>query len=281
MDLEGKVAIVTGGGRGIGKAIGVAFAREGARVVLTSRTPRDLEEAVKEIRVAKGEGIAVTADVTNKGDVQRLVNTTLERYSSPHILVNSAGTIGPIGPLHETDEQEWIQTIHSNLIGPFLCSRAALPYMIKQREGKIINLSGGGAASPFPNFTAYSASKAAIVRLTETLAKELLEYNIQVNAVAPAIVNTRMQEQILATGNAAGPKFIEKVQREIKNSDAHLEKVTRLAVFLASSKSNGLTGRLISAVWDDWENFHNKIPEILSSDLYTLRRLTPADRNQK
>jgi NAD(P)-dependent dehydrogenase (short-subunit alcohol dehydrogenase family) len=148
--------------------------------------------------------------------------------------------------------------------------------MIKQRKGKIINLSGGGATYPRPNFSAYAASKAGVVRLTETLAEEAKKFNIQVNAIAPGAVSTRLHEQILAAGEAAGEKALAESRKVKEGGGTSLELPVGLAVFLASDESNGLTGRLISAVWDDWQEMSKKIPEIMSTDWYTLRgRVTP------
>jgi NAD(P)-dependent dehydrogenase (short-subunit alcohol dehydrogenase family) len=141
--------------------------------------------------------------------------------------------------------------------------------------GKIINMSGGGAAYPRPRFSAYSASKAAVVRLTETLSEEVKEFNIQVNAIAPGAVNTRMLEQVLVAGQDAGEKALTEAKRQKEAGGVPLDVPATLAVFLASDDSNGMTGRLISAVWDDWQGMAKRIPDILSSDMYTLRRISP------
>ena len=147
--------------------------------------------------------------------------------------------------------------------------------MIKRRTGKIINMSGGGAAYPRPRFSAYSASKAAVVRLTETLSEELKEFNIQVNAIAPGAVNTRMLDEVLAAGQHAGEKDFADAVRQKQTGEGSPDLPATLAVFLASDSSDGISGRLISAVWDDWHGMADHASDIMGSDVYTLRRVSP------
>jgi 3-oxoacyl-[acyl-carrier protein] reductase len=274
MKLRDKVAIVTGAGRGIGRAIAIAFGREGANVVAASRTLSEVSDTAKEIEALGRQCLPLRADILSRDDVEDMVRKTLEMFGRIDILVNNAGMLGPIGPLHENNIDEWIKTVHVNLIGTFLCCRAVLPVMIRQGRGKIINLSGGGAAYPKPNFSAYACSKAAVVRLTETLAEEVKDYNIQVNAIAPGAIKTRMVEQIVEAGEAAGETALADARRVLEDGGAGFEPVTSLAVFLASDESDGLTGRLISAIWDDWRSLDkDEIKEIMRKGYYTLRRI--------
>ncbi|MDQ1253739.1 MAG: hypothetical protein QG646_2928 [Euryarchaeota archaeon] len=274
MKLKGKVALITGGGRGIGQAIALTFAREGASVALASRTPSELAETVSKVKELGGDAVSAKADVSQINDVNRLIAYVIEKYSQIDILVNCAGIFGPIGPLVKNDPAKWIETININLIGTVLCCRAVLPYMMAQKSGKMINLSGGGAASPHPNFSAYGTSKAAIVRFTETLSQELKEFNIQVNAIAPGGIATRLQDEVIAAGDLAGKEALAYAKKIKSSGGTSLDKPAELALFLASNESCGLTGKFISAVWDDWQKFGGHIPEISSSDLYTLRRIT-------
>lgn len=274
--LTGKVAIVTGGGRGIGRAISLAFAREGADVAIASRTINEIEETAKEIQRLGRRALAVRTDITNQESVEQLMGQVIEEFSGIDILVNNAGIQGPIGPLWENDTDKWIETVQTNIIGTFLCIRALLPIMIEKRQGKIINLSGGGAASPRPYFTAYAASKAAIIRLTETLAHEVQGFNIQVNAIAPGAVNTGMLGEVLEAGNKAGQDELSAAQKRVIDGGVPPERPAALAVFLASHLSGGLTGRLISSIHDDWERIGSNIHSIMSSDIYTLRRVMPS-----
>lgn len=274
MKLKDKVAIVTGAGRGIGRAIALAFAREGADIVVFSRTLSEVEETANQIRALGRRALALRVDVSQKEAAENMVESALREFGKIDVLVNNAGILGPIGPLVENDPSHWVETIKVNLIGTFLCCKAVLPIMIKQGRGKIINLSGGGAAYPRPRFSAYGASKAAVVRLTETLAEELKEFNVQVNAIAPGAINTRIQGEILAAGEVAGEKALAEARKARETGGTPPNVPAALAVFLASDESDGLTGKLISAVWDDWQSMGKRVSEIMSTELYTLRRVT-------
>jgi NAD(P)-dependent dehydrogenase (short-subunit alcohol dehydrogenase family) len=270
LNLKGKVVIVTGAGKGIGKALALAFAREGADVVVVSRTFSEVKEVAAQIAGMGRRALPLKVDVSRRSDVLKMVNSTVARFRRIDVLVNNAGVLGPVGLLVENEVDSWVNTIEVNLVGTFFCCREVLPTMMKQRCGKIINLSGGGAASPRPRFSAYASSKTAVVRLTETLAEEVKEFNIQVNTIAPGAVDTRMQDQVLAASEAAGKKAIEESKRVKATGGTPLKMPVELAIFLASDASNGLTGKLLSAVWDDWKKID--VREVSSSDLYTLRR---------
>jgi len=279
MVLEGKVSIITGGSMGIGKAIASAFAKEGSDLVLTSRTEAELEVTKRGLENSSLTRVEIfRADVSKPREVKDLVDFTLAKFNTIDVLVNCAGIYGPIGFVTDIDCEKWIQAININLYGTFLCVRAVLPTMIKNKAGKIINLSGGGATSPFPRFSAYSASKAAVVRLTETLAEEMKEYNIDINAIAPGAVNTRLLDQALAAGEAAGEDFLARAIKQKQEGGVPPEKVAELSIFLASSESDGLTGRLISLLWDRWKEIPQHLDDVMSSDIYTLRRIIPKER---
>lgn len=275
MKLRDRVAIVTGAGRGIGEAISLAFAAEGADLALVSRTTSEVMRTATEVENLGRRAIAIRADVSEKQDVDRAVEQVIGQLGKVDILVNSAGILGPVGPMVDNKHEPWIEAVMTNLVGTFLCCKAVLPFMIKRRMGKIINMSGGGAANPRPMFSAYSASKAAVVRLTETLSEEVKEYNIQVNAIAPGAVNTRMLDEVLAAGETAGSRPMAEARRQKQTGGVSPAVPAALAVLLASDDSDGITGRLISAVWDDWQAMTKQIPDIMSSDMYTLRRISP------
>ncbi len=278
MKLTDKVAIVTGGSIGIGQAIVGAFAREGASLVIAARTTSDLEASKQELRGLNGRVEVFPTDVSREEDINRLVDFTMEKFGTIDILVNCAGIYGPIGPVTEIDTQEWMQAISINLCGTFLCTKAVLPVMIEKGKGKIVNMSGGGAASPFPRFSAYGVSKAGVVRFTETVAEEVSEYNIDINAIAPGGVNTRLLDQVLDSGRSAGEMFLSKAIKQKEDGGVPTEKVAELAVFLASSQSDGLSGKLISLLWDSWKDIPQHLPDVMSSDVYTLRRIIPSER---
>ena len=158
-------------------------------------------------------------------------------------------------------------------------ARAVVPIMKNQRKGKIIQLSGGGATNPMPRVSAYAVSKAAIVRFAETLALEVQEFSIDVNAIAPGALNTQMLEEVLIAGpDKVGQAFFDRALQQKETGGAGLVTGAALAVFLASEKSNGITGKLISAIWDDWEKWPDHLDDLVKSDAYTLRRITGRDR---
>lgn len=274
MKLKDRVAVITGGSRGIGKAVAQAYLKEGARIAIAARTTLELEATVQELK-SSGTNcvIGIPTDVAYIGEVKKLIKRTLACYGTVDILVNAAGIQSPIGRLMEVDAHKWIHNTYVNLIGTMLCCKYVLPIMISKREGKIINFSGGGSTLPRPNFSAYASSKAAVVRFTETLAMEVEDYKIDVNAIAPGAVNTRMLREIIEAGNKSGEKELSAAVERSRKGGTPPEMPAALAVFLASGRSDGLSGRLISAVWDDWENFNKNIDEIMSSSLYTLRRI--------
>lgn len=281
MRLDGKSAIITGGSRGIGSAVADAFFKQGCSLVLAARDKTALEEARQGIAGSCDSVSTFPSDISREEDVRLLVDHTLGRFGKVDILVNSAAIYGPIGPATTNDSKSWLEAIHINLFGTFLCIKAVLPHMIARRKGKIINFSGGGSVTPFPRFSAYSASKAAVVRLTETLAHEVKGYNIDINAVAPGAVNTRMLDQVLAAGEKAGSEFLAKAKRQKEEGGTSPQRAADLALFLASNESDGLSGRLISAVWDSWQDIPLHLKDIKDSDIFTMRRILPEDRGFK
>mgnify|MGYP003288420988 CR=1 FL=1 len=271
--LHHRVALITGAGRGIGRAIALAYAREGASLALAARTRRELEQTAQEAQALGATTCVVPVDISDPAQVEDLVRQTVERFATIDILVNNAGMTGPVGPLQETDVAAWIQTIQVNLIGTYLCCRAVVPVMSQHQRGKIINLSGAGATSAWRHLSAYGASKVAVVRLTETLALELEGRNIQVNALGPGAIHTRLWEDLRDQAQAAGDAPLYALgQRVTSGGGASLERATALAVFLASEASGALSGRLISAVTDDVPNLPTQIRRIMASDAFTLRR---------
>ena len=270
-----RVVVVTGSSTGIGLEIATRFAAAGDRVVLCARNSQALDEAEKQILEAHGEAqvLAIQVDVGSIEDTGRLAREVAGTWGNPGILVNNAGIQGPIGLTHEIEPEDWLETMRVNLFGAFLASRAFIPGMIDLGGGKIINLSGGVAVSPLPRYSAYASSKAALVRLTENLAHELADFNIQVNAVAPGMVATRMHQATLAAGERAGVDYLKRTEQMLASGGADPKRAADLAYFLASDESDGISGRIISAIFDDWESMGKFEDGLQGSDLYTLRRI--------
>ncbi|HOV80016.1 MAG TPA: SDR family oxidoreductase [Bacillota bacterium] len=284
MKLSGRNAIITGASRGFGRALALKFIAEGASVVMCARSSRDLERTAGEALAMAGPGqrvVSVRADVSKTGDVENLIETALRELSRIDVLVNNAGIYGPKGPLEEMSWRDWVDAVEINLLGTVYACRSLLPHFKKNGYGKIINLSGGGATAPLPGISAYAASKAAVVRFTETLAEECRGSGIDINAVAPGALNTRLLDEILEAGpEKVGRAFYEKCIRQRQTGGTPLSRGTELIAFLASAESDGITGRLISAVWDNWETLPSRRTELESSDIYTLRRIVPEDRGK-
>lgn len=273
--LENRAGIVTGAGRGIGRAMALALAKAGARLVLVSRTKSELEDTEGLIRSAGGGARILPADVAKEGMADRAVEVCQKEFGSVDILAHAAGIIGPIGPVEEASLSDWRKTLDINLTSTFLLIKAVLPVMKKQRRGKILLLSGGGASQGFPLHAAYAATKVAVVRLAETVAMEVKDDNIQVNAIAPGPVFTRMAEEMLAAGRRGGESEYQRLLKEQKTGGTPPEKAAALAVYLASDASNGLSGRLISAVWDKWQTWSDAdLKKMQEGDIFQLRRVT-------
>lgn len=283
MKLTGRVALVTGANRGLGKVIAASLIGAGADVMLAARDADVLREAGEELAAARPEPgqrvVWQAADVSQADDVDRLVGRTTEQLGRLDVLVCNAGVYGPLGPVEDVDWTEWVRAVEINLFGTVLCCRAAVPIMRRQGGGKIIMLSGGGATAPLPRFSAYAASKAAVVRFAETLAEEVKESGIEVNSVAPGALDTRLLDQVLEAGpERVGAQFYERALKWRDGDSTPLEVGADLVTFLASSESDGISGRLIAAVWDDWRGFPDERERIAASDVYTLRRIVPQDR---
>ena len=282
MKLKGINALITGGSQGLGQEIAAHFLREGANVVLCARTEKDLFAARDALarKFPSQKVLAKTCDVSSEPQVNGLVAFALRELGSLQALVLNAGIYGPMGAVESVSLDEWRRAMDVNLYGVLLPCRALIPHFKKAGRGKIIVLSGGGATSPMPNISAYAASKAAVVRLMETVAEELRPYQVDVNAIAPGALATRLVDEVLAAGpDKVGQAFYEKNQQWKATGATPLSLGASTAVYLASAQSDGITGKLISVQWDPWERLH-EFKNDLNGDIYTLRRIVPKDRGK-
>lgn len=284
MKLKGLNALITGGSQGLGKAIAEQFLAEGANVALCARNEQELDTTRSELsaRFPSQQILSKACDVSNEPQINDLVAFALRELGSIDALVLNAGVYGPMGPTESVDLNEWRRAIDINLFGVLLPCRALIPHFKKAGRGKIVVLSGGGATNPLPNISSYAASKAAVVRLMETLAEELRPHHVDVNAIAPGALATRLVDEVLAAGpEKVGAAFFEKNKQWKEKGATPLELGAKLAVYLASAESNGITGKLISAQWDPWASLADHRDELAKSDIYCLRRIVPEDRGKK
>jgi NAD(P)-dependent dehydrogenase (short-subunit alcohol dehydrogenase family) len=281
--LSGCTAIVTGANRGLGLEIARRFVAEGADVALGARDAALLEnEAGALAGASHGRKVIWRClDVVSPVDTAAFAEWAIAELGSVDVLVNNAAVYGPMGDVDTVDWDLWVGAIHVNLMGSVLMCRAILPHMKQRRRGKIVQLSGGGATNPLPGISAYACSKAAIVRFAETLALETQPFGIEVNSIAPGALNTRMLDEVIEAGpDRVGQGFYDRALEQMRQGGIPLDKGAELALFLASKASNGITGRLISAVWDRYEEWPRHIEALSKSDLYTLRRIAGRDRGQ-
>jgi NAD(P)-dependent dehydrogenase (short-subunit alcohol dehydrogenase family) len=252
MRLTGRVAIVTGAGRGIGRGIARRFAAEGAAVLLTSRTAAELEEAASEITESGGRAATVTADVSRETECERVVGETRDRFGAVDILVNNAGIFGPVRPAEEITPAEFDEVIAINLRGPFLLSRLVLPEMYERGAGVILNIASIGAKLAFPWNGAYGTSKAGIIGLTRTIAAEAARRGVRVNAICPGpVTETRMSQEL---GRAIGERLglDEEAQREgflesvLQGRAQTVDEIAAAALFLASDEGSAITAQAIN-----------------------------------
>ncbi len=267
LDLSEKNVLVTGGSMGIGFAVAGECLRAKARVVICARDGAKVREAVQLLaRVAGPENVdGVVADVTDRHQIDAALDLLTSRFGTVTSLVHAAAVQGPIGEITSIDPAQWLEAVRVDLFGSFLAVRQTCERM-KAQGGRIVLFSGGGAANPLPSFTAYACSKAGVVRLAETVSIEMARFGIEINALAPGLVATRMLEQTLAAGHT--PK-VEPVPAKLG---------AEAATFLISDRARGITGKFVAAPYDSWGEWPQRLKELQEGDLFTLRRIVPRDR---
>ncbi len=279
MKLENKTALITGATGTIGKTIAKAFAREGYNLILCGLSEEKIETLKKEFASYKHVRIRVIrVDVSNKKSLQQLFKKVTEDFKTIDVLVTAVGTYGAIGTIEQTEPEDWLEAIEVNLLGTFMTIKYALPLLRKSPRAKIITFAGGGEG-PLERHSSYVASKGGILRLIETLSVEL--FPIEINAISPGFVVSGLVDDLIKAGPIRlGKEGYEKALKQKKGETGSVppEKVAALAVFLASSESDGISGKNLSAVWDKWRDFSKHIKEIIKSDIYNIRRIKPKDR---
>lgn len=279
--LSGKNVLVTGASRGLGREIAGAMWRAGANLLLAARSAApltDLQAGLMQTARTGQTAHVVVVDLGSPDAVKMIMDECRRHWDRVDVLVNNAAVLGPVGRAWENDWTEWQTTLRVNLLAPVELCRAMVPWMIERGGGKILNLSGGGATAPRPHFSAYATSKAALVRFSETLALEVKDRNIQVNCVAPGAMNTEMNRAVLQAGTERAGEAEYNRATQLALDKGLPTRVVELCVFLAGARGDGITGRLLSAVWDPWQKLPEHMNELKESDIYTLRRIVPQDR---
>jgi NAD(P)-dependent dehydrogenase (short-subunit alcohol dehydrogenase family) len=275
--LEGRVSLVTGAGRGIGRATAIVLAEAGSAVVLGARSVDEIESAAEEITAAGGRAAAVALDVTDLDSVQHFVDEAVSRFGQIDVLVNNAGSNngsddGAVGPLWEINPKAWWHDVSVNLQGTFLCCHAALRHMVARGQGHIVNMTSMSAALAWPYDSAYASSKAAQIRLTDSLAAELRDHGVYVFALSPGRVRTRLVDGAART--AAGEKWLMPSVRDMHYTDVPPDVPAREVLYLVSGEADGLTGRMLHAGWD-LRALAAQADDIATRDVLQLR-LAPA-----
>ena len=265
---QNATVLVTGAGRGIGKRLSIGFAHAGARVGLLGRHQGELDVTKLEIEDAKGTALRLRADVTSFEEVAAAVERMNTVWGGVNTLIANAGVLGPVGPLADQKPGQWREVFETNVLGVMHACRAVLPQMIQRRSGKILVISGSGAATPRAGFAPYAASKAAVARFVETVAEEVRDHNVQINSIFPGESYSNMTDEILRAAHAVGPEELESAERVRLTGGIAPEKQIQLALFLASERSNHITGKLIY-VQDDWKKLE---ADNCRPDAFTLRR---------
>lgn len=271
MELSGRTAIVTGAGRGIGRAIALEFSQQGANVVCCARSKKEIEETGELIRKKGGLALVIPTDVTRKKDVTSMVHETLKKFGQIDVLFNNAGSFQSVGSVWEVDPDLWWHDVNVNLRGAMLCTKAVLPHMMRKNEGIIINMNGGGFDGPFPGGSGYGCSKAGLMRFTDTLAKELEQEgsSVLVFGMGPGLVRTRTSEYVAETQR--GRRWLPFAKEMLdKKQDRPPEDCARATVNLIRIARPELNGRIFD-VKMDMEKIAQNASQVKDKDLLTIR----------
>jgi len=275
---------ISGGTSGLGLEIAEHFVKSGHPVIFCGRNKEsinNIENHLKNISSGNQLVLGFKCDVAESESVAEMFGELKDRGINVNVLICNAGVIGPIDKFLRNELYEWQKAFDINLYGTIRLIAEVLPWMIAQKRGKVIHISGGGATSPLFGMSSYAASKAAAVRFIETLALEYLDSGVTFNSIAPGMLKTQLLDQMLQAGpGRIGEKLFAKSSAKADSSSDTTRQAIRLIQFLASDASLGITGKLISAEWDNWTEWSNHLNELASSDIYTLRRIIGRDRGQ-
>jgi NAD(P)-dependent dehydrogenase (short-subunit alcohol dehydrogenase family) len=284
-ELAGRRVLVTGASQGLGREIARHCFAAGADVAFCARSASDLDSAAAAFKAEFSDRriVARICDIARSEQVDQFFDAALAVFGDLDAVINNAGVHGPIGPIEDIDWGAWVQAISINLVGTaYVCRRAIGHFKSRAatgKHGKIVNISGGGATVPQPGLTAYGASKAGLVRLTEALAHETRPFGIDINTVAPGALATRLMKELNEAGpDKIGAGYHARIEEFVAKGGMPMSRAAELCVYLASAESDGLTGRLIAAAWDPWPFTDSIKADIDPSDIYTLRRIIPRER---
>ena len=283
--FKNKVILISGASRGIGYEVSKLLIKHGANLMICSSNLSNIIKSYNKLIKIKKKNQKIfysCTDVSSEKSVKELIDYTFKKFNRLDILINNAGIYGPKGFIEKVNWDEWKEAINVNLFGSILLSRSVIGYFKKYNKGRIIQLGGGGVAGPLPRITAYGASKIGITRFAESLAQEVKKYNIHINTVAPGAINTQMLEELIKAGpKKIGAYFYKKALLQKKRGGSGYKKICDLILFLCSVESDGIKGKLLHALWDDWYSLRNHTEALSKSDIYTLKRINPVDRNLK
>ena len=277
--MNGRAVLITGASRGLGEHLAKRFWETGYSLALVARDANALTSIKKSLEKRDQQFISIfPCDLGSPLAVIKLIADVKTHLSRLDVLIHNAAMHGPIGPLVENDLALWNATMQVNFLSPVALTQGLIPMMRQQGGGSIIGLSGGGATGPRANFSAYASSKVALVRFCETLSQETRPLAIRVNCIAPGAMKTALLGEVLTLGQgAAGEREFGIAHQVFQEGGASMDHVANLALFLASDKSLGITGKLVSAIWDHWELWPEHLVELSQSDAYTLRRIAGRD----
>jgi NAD(P)-dependent dehydrogenase (short-subunit alcohol dehydrogenase family) len=269
--LVGQATIVTGAGRGIGRAIAEELARAGAHVALVARSADELDQVAHAIKADKGRAVAFPGDVTDERTVEALVHDVVQTVGPPTLLVNNAGSWAQVGPVAESDPTTWWRDVEVSLKGTYLCSRAVLPGMLERSNGRIVMVASYAAITASPFMTAYACAKTAVIRFTDSLAAELESSGVRVFCISPGLVRTALVEKVARSEE--GRRFLPRLST--RDDELEPERAARLVVDIASGRLDPLAGRFLH-VLDDVDDLLDRADELARHDLYSLRLRTTA-----